>query len=610
MRPRLRFTVIGLLTGGFAACGGNGGGGRPATDLDAGGPGTDGGGDSFVPFDIGGGDTPDSPGICQLAIDPTNAVLKIDLTGPTAASQAYKVTKDCGSGVTDVTASETFTVDDTTLGGFSGATFTTGTSLPTGALGKTTQVHAQPGNVIANLTVIALRTSGDKRDFFFIEPFGKPPSPDHDILKFGTNIKQVDVAFIEDTTASMGGEIENLKASISDTTSGLIAQLTKAIPSVGIAITHHEDFPVNPFGYDGSSGGASNIPFEVYQTVTTSAAKAQSAVAKLALYFGGDLPEAQYDAMYQVLTGEGLDWTAGSGGSIPKHTPPAGSSGGVDFRAGSLPVVVEITDASWHTAASYSTPTSGKLAPHTRDQVVDAYNAKAKAKFVGIQAVFEKTPGAGYDTPCTTGATASCDSAQGYVQAKDLAEATGSVVAPSAIDPACTTDCCTGVGGAHVPVDGAGMCPLVFNAKTDGTGVASGVVKAIQAISVGSLFDVTAIPRNDPANVDAGGTPVDAPKAFIKNIRAMDEGSAKDGCPPHSAKDTDGDGVKDTFIGVNVGTPVCFEVNPKQNDTVPASTNVQFFNAYIDVVGVPGSIKLDTRQVIFLVPPKEPIAAK
>ena len=597
----LRFAIFGVLAG--TGCGGNGSGDGPGAPLDSGA-----GGDDTGVVHLDTGTTPDSDGgtgFCQYTIDPTNAVLKIDLTTGTAATQDYKVNKDCSGTVTEVSASETFTVDDSSLGGFGpGAgpgnkTFTTPTSLPTGVLGKTTQVHAQPGALLANVTVIALRVTGDKKDFFFEEPYKAPPSPDKDILKFGTNIKQVDVAFMEDTTASMGGEIANLKASISDTTSGLIAQLAAAIPSVGIAVAHHEDFPVSPFGYDGASGGAKNTPYEVYTTVTTTASKAQSAVNLLNVYFGGDLPEAQYEAMYQYLTGEGFSWTAGAGGSIAAHSPS-----GANFRAGSLPVVVEITDASWH--PSY---TAG-LTTHTRDEVVDAFNTKAKAKFVGIQAVIEKTPGAGYDTPCTTGATASCDSAQGYVEAKDLAEATGSVVDPAAIDPTCTTDCCTGVGGAHVPPDSAGKCPLVFNAKTDGTGVATGVVKAIQAISVGALFDVTAIPRNDPSNVASDGTPVDAVTSFIKNIRAMDEGSPSEGCPSHAAKDTDGDGVKDTFTGVNVGTPVCFEVNPKQNDTVPAAAAVQFFNAFIDVVGVPGSIKLDTRQVIFLVPPKEPGPAK
>jgi len=30
----------------------------------------------------------------------------------------------------------------------------------------------------------------------------------------------------------------------------------------------------------------------------------------------------------------------------------------------------------------------------------------------------------------------------------------------------------------------------------------------------------------------------------------------------------------------------------------------QFYNAFLDVVGVPGDIKLDQRKVLFLVPPK------
>ena len=51
---------------------------------------------------------------------------------------------------------------------------------------------------------------------------------------------------------------------------------------------------------------------------------------------------------------------------------------------------------------------------------------------------------------------------------------------------------------------------------------------------------------------------------------------------------------------------MCFEVNPKMNDFVKPAEAVQFFNAFIDVIGVPGSIKLDSRSVIFLVPPKRP----
>ena len=260
-----RFGIFGVLAAAGAACGGNGSDQQGAPfDTGTG----DGGADTTVPFDFGPPTDGDSgPGLCQFTIDPLNAVLKIDLTTGVATTQAYTVSKSCGGGApTDITASETFTVDDTSLGTFpaggpGNATFTTVTDLGAGVLGKTTQVHAQPGNVVANVTVIQEHVTGTDKDFFFEEPYKEAPSPTKDVLKFGTNIEQVDVAFMQDTTASMGGEIANLKASISDTTSGLIAQLTAAIPSVGIAVAHHEDFPVSPFGYDGASGGAKNIPY-------------------------------------------------------------------------------------------------------------------------------------------------------------------------------------------------------------------------------------------------------------------------------------------------------------------------------------------------------------
>jgi len=44
------------------------------------------------------------------------------------------------------------------------------------------------------------------------------------------------------------------------------------------------------------------------------------------------------------------------------------------------------------------------------------------------------------------------------------------------------------------------------------------------------------------------------------------------------------------------------------NTTVPPKPQAQFFNAFIDVLGMPGSVKLDHRVVLFLVPPKDPTA--
>jgi len=568
-------------------------------------PTTDGSPSDGFDIDSTGGDG-DLPGFRQITITPPNAVVKIDLSGgaPVPGKQVFKAIELKGGTEVDVSSSTTFTVDDTTLGAFTGDTFTSATALPVGALGKSTIVRGQPGNGLANVTVIALRVSGANKDFFFVVPYQKDPDPAKDILKFGTNIKQVDVGILMDTTASMGEEIANLRDALA---TKIIPGLRTAIPSVGYAVAKFEDFPVWPFGYDGRDLGRANIPYQLFEAVTTNESTVKSAVDLLQVYQGGQRPESQYEAQYQMLTGAGFSWTANKAGSIAKGDIRAGTSGGALFRAGSLPVVVQITDASWFDKTTYSSATSGGLSPHSHAEVVAAYDA-IKAKFVGIHSLLEKS-GGGMDTPCTDFATDSCDSARGYQQAVKMAEDTGSLLDPSAFKGCAPGKCCTGFGGtAQEPV--SGKCPMVFLARSNGTGVADGIVGAIQAIAVGSAFDVTAVKSNDPANFDTAGKPVDATK-FILKIRAMGEGDVASGCAKRAVKDTDADGVDDTFVAVTVGEPVCFEVVPKKNDFVePAKDAPQFFKAFIDVVGLPGAVKLDRREVFFLVPPKEQGPAK
>lgn len=144
-----------------------------------------------------------------------------------------------------------------------------------------------------------------------------------------------------------------------------------------------------------------------------------------------------------------------------------------------------------------------------------------------------------------------------------------------------------------------GRCRLNFRYSKSSPNIGGGVVDAIKAVAIGTAYDVAVRPRNDTANANG----VDATK-FIKALRAKDEGDASQGCPPHPAKDTNGDGINDTFTAVTVGTPVCFEVIPEVNSTAEPQDSAQFYNAFLDVVGVPGDIRLDTRKVLFLVPPK------
>ncbi len=508
----------------------------------------------------------DGPTLNDLTVEPSNYIAYIDTASGKGVGETvvYKVVlnKEDGS-KEDVSAKAALSLDDGTLGSFSGASLkvTDGPLPGTGAvIGVTTKVHASTGtkNGLANLTVVQLRKTGDKRDFFFLEPYNGAPSPSKDILKFGTNIKQVDVATVTDCTGSMGGTISNIKTSLSST---LFPGLVKAIPGAGMAAAQHDDYPVSPYG------GGADMPVIVHQVITTDLKKAQDGVNKLTLHSGYDGPESQIPSMYHVVTGKELAWP---GGSVPLHKPAAGTFGGVDFRPGSLPVVVLSTDVDWHDDYSFAHPS---LADLKKEMV------KANVTFVDI----------------TSGPEA---------QADELSDATKSNIPPSAFGSSrAKGQCCTGLSGAaRAPTGPSGSCRLNF-LHSGGTGVSGSMVKAIQAISVGSVFDVTARASNDPTNPDG----VDATQ-FIKALRAMDEGDAASGCPAASVKDTDSDGINDTFVSVKVGTPVCFEVLPKMNTTVKPKDNAQFFNAFIDVLGMPGSVKLDRRTVLFLVPPTDIVA--
>lgn len=543
-----------------AGCGGGGSrAGFDEEDLDSTDPTGDGEGSSSSSSGSFGGQP-----IGDVVLDPKNTTVIIDTaTSPaTPGSVAYKVLAKGN----DVSAGATLTVDDPSLGTFNGTTFTSAAKLPGSSLGVSTTVQATTpeGVALGRLTIVQLRKTGPQRDFFFIVPYGEDPTPKNDTLQFSTNIKQVDVVFNMDTTGSMSGSINNLKSALSGT---LLAQLQAAIPSVGLAVVDYRDYPVGGlFGY----GSPGDWPVKVHQTITTNLATAQTAVAKYSAGGGGDGPESAIPAMQHILTGEALTW---SGGSVPAHVPAApGAWGGVDFRPGAVPVVVNITDVNWHgegnSPYNFATPTMASLK--------NAFQSK-NAFFVDV-------------------------SSGNQTQANELSDATSSNVPPSAFGGSCGAgQCCTGVGGAaQAPTGPGGNCRLVFR-HSGGNGVSTGVVKAIEAISVGAAYDVKAVASNDPKNAKG----VDATK-FIKALRAMDEGNAAAGCPAAPARDSNNDGIKDTFLSVRVGTKVCFEVIPAKNDTVLPENQPQFFNAFVDVIGVQGNVQLDKRTVLFLVPPKDP----
>ncbi|MCB9593470.1 MAG: hypothetical protein H6719_12120 [Sandaracinaceae bacterium] len=147
------------------------------------------------------------------------------------------------------------------------------------------------------------------------------------------------------------------------------------------------------------------------------------------------------------------------------------------------------------------------------------------------------------------------------------------------------------LANASGSVDRTGA-PLVFDG--DGPGVVPAVTAAINEIVEGVPLRVTIAASDEPG--DDGDS--------LQFIDRLQTNTTDPGCSAVATEDTDGDGFDDAFPSVTPGTPVCWDVIPRQNDTVMPTAVPQIFEARLTVSG-DGS-PLDSRRVFFLIPPEIP----
>ncbi|HEY1552622.1 MAG TPA: hypothetical protein VGG28_32560, partial [Kofleriaceae bacterium] len=322
-----------------------------------------------VPADAsdGGGDAAPGDGpphtLAAISITPTNPIVQLDLNQ--TGSQPFSVSGTYLDGTTeDLTAEATWSVANSAVGAMSGATLLIPEFATVSA--EVSKLTATVGSVTteAQITVVAYRQTGEQTDFFFVLPYADTMHQDKP-LDFSTAIPALDVFFLMDNTNSMQNEIVTLQTAVTSVMTSILA----TVPNTEFGVGALEDFPVTvgaeEYGevwgtgvctgtlpYSAAPGdGTDDQPFKLRQTITNSATDVANAIDGLthdssgsgSFQYetngcGGDLPEAGFEAVYQVATGAGLS------GPAPTNVPATP----VGFRAGSMPVIVSLSDAVSH----------------------------------------------------------------------------------------------------------------------------------------------------------------------------------------------------------------------------------------------------------------------
>jgi hypothetical protein len=189
-----------------------------------------------------------------------------------------------------------------------------------------------------------------------------------------TVLDSVDVFMLFDDTGSFASFVPGIAALFP----AVVSDLETALPGVsfGFGVGRLEDYGGDGSGFSGET--AQGRPFTLNQPIVTAAtaggSAARDALITTALNntapgFGGDTPETDIEALYQVATGAGFDGNGngnttdsgaagaaatqtapGTSGDVPAFgtnvLPASGTLGGAGFRSGALHLVLLATDTS------------------------------------------------------------------------------------------------------------------------------------------------------------------------------------------------------------------------------------------------------------------------
>jgi hypothetical protein len=415
--------------------------------------------------------------------------------------------------------------------------------------GETSRVHADTdGDGVSDLIEVAAGTDPldpldnpqANGDFVFIVPYQEPPDPERDDLDFSTNLQIMDVYLLVDRSGTMRDEISSIRASIQDAANNVTCPpLGNGDPSNCIPDIW---WGVGTVGYRGVNGQSytNHLDMQPNPSLITNALPTEEPVSTSCC------AEPLYLATWSTCTGGDVAAAGCSVGTpYPARTScvgsPAGSAGiGYPcFRPNALPVIFLTTDEA--PSQTYNCPAAAIVASAANN---------IGAKIVGVLG---------------TGPTA-----QTRPDLEYLARETGAVDAST-----------------NPPT------PIVIDSANGDAALA--IAAAIRLLAKGVPLDLEATPVDDPSDA------VNAVTAFISRLETYQPGTAQ--CTAGlQTEDSNSDGYPDRYRNVLPGTPVCWNLIPKQNTTVMSTDQPQLFRAKVEVRG--GVTLLDTRNVFFLVPPR------
>ncbi len=235
----------------------------------------------------------------------------------------------------------------------------------------------------------------------------------------------LDVCLIVDNSGSYGNDLPNIVA--------LAPQIWDDIVSGGVAdlqmgLATFVDFPISPWG----SAGFGDYAYQLDQQLTPTKATWVAAVGAMVIRSGGDFPESQYEALFQVATGAGND------------VPPAGASAGdvapggqCDYRDGATKVVILTTDATFHVPAD-----TGGTYPGPSALATTAALQAGDIVVIGL-----KAPGAGGELDALAAATGGTTVATSATS-DDIASAILEALKAIEVDVSMASNCATETNGA------------------------------------------------------------------------------------------------------------------------------------------------------------------